>query len=283
MPDIVPMTPLVTSRARAILRAVPGLGARRSRPRPNVPFRRSSVVERAAVNRLVVGSSPTAGATHVQIRPVDTFIGRGLPDRDCAALAAVDVDSLEQVADPSHAGVERGWLHDTSGAGSRFRDGVILAIPEQQVHGSTPSDGSTLAPNGRVAGECSGSSDELAFRERAALHDIDPSFPTVFRVIGSDLVGEVPDDLAVTDQQQVVVEREGVDDPIEEGPHMFGAPAVAWPLMLRGRATGGAMTPGDTGVDAMAPRGFGTPLHDPGRVGRDPDSGRAEIYHVTSS
>jgi hypothetical protein len=37
-------------------------------------------------------------------------IGRGLPDRDCVTLAALDVDSLEQVADPSHAGVERGVL-----------------------------------------------------------------------------------------------------------------------------------------------------------------------------
>src|SRR6187399_698557 len=40
---------------------------RRSRSRPmeqrSAPLRRSSVVERAAVNRLVVGSSPTAGAT----------------------------------------------------------------------------------------------------------------------------------------------------------------------------------------------------------------------------
>jgi hypothetical protein len=101
----------------------------------------------------------------------------------------------------------------------------------------------------------------------------------VFRIIGSDLVGEVPDDLAVPDQEQVVIEREGVDDPIEEGTHMFVAPAVALPAMLGGRATGRAMAPGDTGLDAMAPRGFGTPLHDPGRVGRDPDSGRAKICH----
>jgi hypothetical protein len=150
---------------------------------------------------------------------------------------------------------------------------------QQQVLGSNPNVGSTPAPNGRVAGECPDSSDELALRERAALHDFDPSLPTVFRVIGSDLVGEVRDDLAVPDQEQVVVEREGVDDPVEEGPHIFVAPAVALPLMLRGRTTGGAMAPGDTGVNAMAPRGFGTPLHNPGRVGRDPDSGRAEICH----
>jgi len=156
---------------------------------------------------------------------------------------------------------------------------VILPIPRQQVLGSNSSVGSTPAPNGRVAGVCADSSDELALRERAALHDFDPSLPTVFRVIGSDLVGEVPDDLAVADQQQIIVEREGLDDPIEEGPHMLVAPAVALPVMLRRRATGGAMTPRDTGVNAMAPRGFGTPLHDPGRVGRNPDSGRAEICH----
>lgn len=128
-----------------------------------------------------------------------------------------------------------------------------------------------------MAGACSDLSDELALRERAALHDFDPSLPTVFRVIGSDLAGEMPDDLAVADQQQIVIEREGVDDTIEEGPHMFVASAVALPVMLRARATGGAMTPGDTGVNVMAPRGFGTPLHNPGRVGRDPDPGRAEI------
>ena len=34
-----------------------------TRCRPSTSLRRSSVVERAAVNRLVVGSSPTAGAT----------------------------------------------------------------------------------------------------------------------------------------------------------------------------------------------------------------------------
>ena len=91
--------------------------------------------------------------------------------------------------------------------------------------------------------------------------------PTVFGVIGPDLVGEVPDDLAAPDQEHVVVEREGVDDPIEGGPHVFVASAVA-PVIPRRRATGGAMAPGDTGVDAMAPRGSQTPLHDPGEVGR---------------
>ena len=45
------------SDPRPIIRAVP-------RPRRGRhAFRRSSVVERAAVNRLVVGSNPTAGAT----------------------------------------------------------------------------------------------------------------------------------------------------------------------------------------------------------------------------
>jgi hypothetical protein len=39
-------------------------------------------------------------------------VGHGFPDRDGVALAAVDVDSLEEVADPSHAGVERGVLQD---------------------------------------------------------------------------------------------------------------------------------------------------------------------------
>jgi hypothetical protein len=36
---------------------------------------------------------------------------------------------------------------------------LILPIPEQQVLSSNPSVGSTPAPNGRMAGECPGSSD----------------------------------------------------------------------------------------------------------------------------
>jgi len=155
---------------------------------------------------------------------------------------------------------------------------VIVPIPRQRVLGSNSSAGSNPAPNRRVAGEGSDSSDELAIRERAALRDSDPSLPTVFAVNGSNFVGEVPDDLAVADQEQIV-ERQDVDDAIEEGPHVFVATAVALPVVLRGRATCGAMTPRDTRVNAMALRGFGTPLHDPGRVGRNPDSGRAEICH----
>ena len=69
------------------------------------------------------------------------------------------------------------------------------------------------------------------------------------------------------DQEHVVVEREGVDDPIKGGPHVFVASAGA-PVIPRRRATGGAMAPGGTEVDAMAPRGSRTPLHDPGGVGR---------------
>ena len=38
-------------------------------PRRTPPFRRSSVVERATVNRLVVGSNPTAGATCTEMDP----------------------------------------------------------------------------------------------------------------------------------------------------------------------------------------------------------------------
>src|SRR5439155_3079268 len=58
-----PTRPLPTG-ARAILPAAFGPQTATGGP----SLRRSSVVERAAVNRLVVGSSPTAGATHL-LRP----------------------------------------------------------------------------------------------------------------------------------------------------------------------------------------------------------------------
>ena len=150
---------------------------------------------------------------------------------------------------------------------------------ELQVLASNPGVDPTLAPNRWVAGEYSYSRDELALCERAALQDFDPSLPTEFRVIGSDLVREVPDDLSVADQQKVAVERKGADNPIEEGPHVFVAPAIALPIVLRRRRTSCAMTPGDTGVNAMAPRGFRAPLHNRCCVGRNPDPGRAEICH----
>ena len=65
------------------------LGARpRDRPRPVPSLRRSSVVERAAVNRLVVGSSPTAGATRSRVPP-SVRLNRLRSRRRCS-IPAVD-------------------------------------------------------------------------------------------------------------------------------------------------------------------------------------------------
>lgn len=71
----------------------------------------------------------------------------------------------------------------------------------------------------------------------------------MLRIIGSDKVREVPHDLAVPDQEQVVLERDGVDDPVEEGTQMLIAPTIALRLMLRRCVTGGAMTTRDTRVN----------------------------------
>jgi hypothetical protein len=46
-------------------------------------------------------------------------------------------------------------------------------------------------------------------------------------VIGTDLLREVLDDLAVTDQQQVIVVWQHVGDLGEEGPHVLVAMALA--------------------------------------------------------
>ena len=74
---------------RAILsRGVAPLGCRRDGALPRPSLRRSSVVERAAVNRLVVGSNPTAGATFLIGWPYFRLLRATLDDpvdrvRDC--------------------------------------------------------------------------------------------------------------------------------------------------------------------------------------------------------
>ena len=89
---------------RAILSA--GATPRRRAPDrlPVPPLRRSSVVERAAVNRLVVGSSPTAGATFVNEWPYFGLLRTTLDDpvrgfRDCHGDCQVRAgrDPVEEV------------------------------------------------------------------------------------------------------------------------------------------------------------------------------------------
>lgn len=117
-----------------------------------------------------------------------------------------------------------------------------------------------------MAGECADSSDELALCDRTALRGLDPSLAAVLCVIDADLVGEVHDDLAISDQQEVFVGRQGAHHMTEEGAQMFVAPAVTLRMMLGRRVPRGAMTAGDAGLDAMAQRGLRAPLQDPGRA-----------------
>ena len=51
-------------------------------------------------------------------------------------------------------------------------------------------------------------------------------------VIRADQLGEVLDDLAVTYQQQVVVDRQDFGDLIEKGPHVFIAMALTAGMLL---------------------------------------------------
>jgi len=75
---------------------------------------------------------------------------------------------------------------------------------------------------GRRSGESARPGEQLAFREWAALLDVDSSRAPMALVIGADLLREVLDDLAVTDQQQVVVGRQHVGDLGEEAPRQIG-------------------------------------------------------------
>lgn len=95
---------------------------------------------------------------------------------------------------------------------------------------------------------------------------LDPSLAAVLCVIDADLVGEVHDDLAISDQQEVFVGREGLHHMTEEGAQMFVTPAVTLRVLLCRRVPRGPMTAGDAGLDAMAQRGLRAPLQDPGRA-----------------
>jgi len=83
-------------------------------------------------------------------------------------------------------------------------------------------------------GEGARPSEQLAFRERAALPDVDSSRAAVALVIGADLLGKVLDHLAVTDQQQVVIGLQDMGDLGEERAHVLVAMALAGGVVLGG-------------------------------------------------
>jgi len=63
----------------------------------------------------------------------------------------------------------------------------------------------------------------LTVGEWTALLDRDPSMMTVALVLGTHVVREVVDDLAVTHEQQVVIGRQCARHLVEERPHVLVA------------------------------------------------------------
>ena len=123
----------------------PGAHDARFRPRrtPVSSLRRSSVVERAAVNRLVVGSSPTAGATPPSFdlqrgaRGVDRLGHRASPVR--SGRRARRSGRLAIYPDPPMLGRRRTWqgIHrgSESGASGWSMAGPVARAGEMLVRG----------------------------------------------------------------------------------------------------------------------------------------------------
>jgi hypothetical protein len=78
----------------------------------------------------------------------------------------------------------------------------------------------------------------LTVGERAALLDHDPSLMSMALVLGTKVVREMIDDLAVTDEQEVIIARHDARDLVEEGPHVFSA------MTFAGRVWFGRWSPG---------------------------------------
>jgi len=136
---------------------------------------------------------------------------------------------------------------------------------------------------GRRSSEGADPGEQLALGEWAARLDLDPSLAAVAVVIGADLLGEVLDHLAVTYQQQIIVDRQRLGDLDEEGPHVLVAVALAGRVLLGGLPSGRTVPAGDRGVDAVAHGELRTPTQHRGRVGRNPDTGGAGTGHRSPS
>ena len=109
--------------------------------------------------------------------------------------------------------------------------------------------------------------------ERAALLDRDPPVMTVALILGTHVVREMVDDLAVTDEQQVVIGRQCARNLVEEGPHVFVAMTFAGGMLFGGRSPGGTVVPRHGGDDAVTHANFLAPTQHRGRVGGNPDAG----------
>ena len=97
---------------------------------------------------------------------------------------------------------------------------------------------------GRQTGEAADPRDQLALGDRTTLLDLNLSLAAVSVVLRTDLVRKVLDDLAVPYQQQVVVDRQGSGDLIEEDSHVLIAVAFAARMLLSGWSSRCACRPG---------------------------------------
>src|SRR5450759_2620291 len=136
---------------------------------------------------------------------------------------------------------------------------------------------------GRRSGEGADPGEQLTLGEWAALFNFDASLATATLVIRADMLSEMLDYLAVTQQQKVVVDWQHVGDLGEEGRHVLVAMALAGWVLLGGCRSSRAVPAGDRGVDAVAHGELGAPAQDRGRVGGDPDTGGAGTRHRSPS
>ena len=95
---------------------------------------------------------------------------------------------------------------------------------------------------------------------------------TVALILGTHVVREVVDNLAVTDEQQVFIGRQCAGNLVEERPHVFIAMTFAGRMLFGGRSPRGTVVPRDGGDDAVAHTDFLAPTQHGGRVGGDPDA-----------
>jgi len=96
------------------------------------------------------------------------------------------------------------------------------------------------------------SGQQLTVGQRTARLARDPSMMTVALVLGTHVIREVVDDLAVTDEQQVIIARQCARDLIEERPHVFVAMTFASGVHFGRRSPGGAVAARDGGNNAVA-------------------------------
>jgi len=92
----------------------------------------------------------------------------------------------------------------------------------------------------------------LTVGERAALFDRDSSMMNVALVLGTHVVREVVDDLAVTDEQQVVIGRQCARDLVEECPHVFVPTTLAGRVLFGGRSPGAPCAPSPASIRWIA-------------------------------